>query len=591
MPPAPPSQAESNEESDKDDMRNSAMSDILKSIARLRAQRLINEEQAASLEELVFNESLLIYAVYSVAISANDGTYFANVCKDIALTLESEDGRLACSAQEEILEICDQLYKAGHISSNQLLYLRHLILIRAESVAVIYDEYQANDDAQKMANSLYNLIQNGIASSSKAQATESSGDDSQSYSDDVSENPESMRPTLLEIVKLMVGRDRLNRSEASALVDMINARNEYVYAAFELFQQDNNISELQDTLKRCATLELRQRASNTVRAGAETKSYEDDENDEDDYDDDDDDDDVDDEDGIEPVDDSIYKSSVDHVLNNLGVRNVWDNSVPNRFILVVFEAVQHRLFTLRQGRALCDLFQSKYDMVLSTWEVYKVQNDVNDLTDTLRRIVREFDVDISDNDQDTEDIEDSDEDGVDAPVAPEPSAYQQQQQQRAMLDANDAESKRRQQIESRRTAMETIAKAKTELLKHSLEVLVKQKVATEAQAVSLFERSLKGDPLVEAAIESYSEDRDVTNFLNTLRILCNFTPEQIQEFVREETSKSSSQQTTNHNQQTANDQSDLRQIITEMDKSSLINKEGNLSAIPQYLNVLIHLPH
>ena len=36
MPPAPPSDTELNEESDKDDLRNNAMSDILKSIARLR---------------------------------------------------------------------------------------------------------------------------------------------------------------------------------------------------------------------------------------------------------------------------------------------------------------------------------------------------------------------------------------------------------------------------------------------------------------------------------------------------------------------------------------------------------------------------
>lgn len=36
MPPAPPRDTESNEETDKDDLRNNAMSDILKSIARLR---------------------------------------------------------------------------------------------------------------------------------------------------------------------------------------------------------------------------------------------------------------------------------------------------------------------------------------------------------------------------------------------------------------------------------------------------------------------------------------------------------------------------------------------------------------------------
>ena len=36
MPPAPPSLAEANGESANDDLRNNAMSDILKSIARLR---------------------------------------------------------------------------------------------------------------------------------------------------------------------------------------------------------------------------------------------------------------------------------------------------------------------------------------------------------------------------------------------------------------------------------------------------------------------------------------------------------------------------------------------------------------------------
>jgi hypothetical protein len=122
-------------------------------------------------------------------------------------------------------------------------------------------------------------------------------------------------------------------------------------------------------------------------------------------------------------------------------------------------------------------------------------------------------------------------------------------------------------------------------------VLVKQNVTSEEKALALFQRALKGDPLVDACIESYSEDRNVANFLSTLRILCHFTPEQIETFVREEFNKKddappakpakqpAQQPVSQPVSQAANDQSDLRQIITEIDKNGLISKEGTLSLI------------
>ena len=51
--------------------------------------------------------------------------------------MSTEDGRQACEAQDELLEICDNLYINNKISENQLLYLRHLILIRDENIADI----------------------------------------------------------------------------------------------------------------------------------------------------------------------------------------------------------------------------------------------------------------------------------------------------------------------------------------------------------------------------------------------------------------------------------------------------------------------
>jgi hypothetical protein len=62
-----------------------------------------------------------------VAVSANDSEYLAEICKDIAVTLTTREGRLACEAQDEVLQICDQLFVNDKITENQLLYLRHLV--------------------------------------------------------------------------------------------------------------------------------------------------------------------------------------------------------------------------------------------------------------------------------------------------------------------------------------------------------------------------------------------------------------------------------------------------------------------------------
>ena len=73
--------------------------------------------------------------------------------------MSTEDGRQACEAQDELLEICDNLYINNKITENQLLYLRHLILIRDENVADIYDEGQNYDPVNTiyMAKALYKL--------------------------------------------------------------------------------------------------------------------------------------------------------------------------------------------------------------------------------------------------------------------------------------------------------------------------------------------------------------------------------------------------------------------------------------------------
>lgn len=71
--------------------------------------------------------------------------------------MQTESGRSACEAQDEVLVICDQLYLSNKITENQLLYLRHRVLIREETVATLYDQFQGHQNVQYFARQLYEL--------------------------------------------------------------------------------------------------------------------------------------------------------------------------------------------------------------------------------------------------------------------------------------------------------------------------------------------------------------------------------------------------------------------------------------------------
>jgi len=180
------------------------------------------------------------------------------------------------------------------------------------------------------------------------------------------------------------------------------------------------------------------------------------------------------------------------------VSNTWENYVPQRFLSIVFAAAQGKLFSINQAKALCDLFQAKYDFVLSAWEVFTIQGDVGDLVDTLLRIVRDIKVD---------------------PAKSSPGSN------KVSLSKNETE---KSQFNTQKEAMEAVSNAKRELLKHSLDMLIKQGYTTVDRSNVLLDRAVKGDALIEAAIEQYSGDRNIAEFLETLTILANNTPESLE---------------------------------------------------------------
>lgn len=213
---------------------------------------------------------------------------------------------------------------------------------------------------------------------------------------------------------------------------------------------------------------------------------------------------------------ATLESVLANLLTSLNIENIWAEAVPPGFLLAVFTFVRDRVLSLGEGKALCDLFQSNYDLVRASWEVFTVQQDSADLADTLRRIVRDLSFD------DSGDIQVSD------PAGDSNASHAEQVQ--STIAANEADKKRI--IASKKQALEAINSAKKDLLHHSLDMMVKQNIITSQAAQSLKDRADKGYPLIDAAIDSYAADRDVAEFLETLQILANHSDAEIDSILR-----------------------------------------------------------
>ena len=380
---------------------------------------------------------------------------------------------------------------------------------------------------------------------------------------------------LRKVVAVMLNVGTITTAEASLLLEMIQEGNEYVCGAFDLYQADQDMEELQDTLLRCAKLEARKRLADDRESqmlarmnrdhkqsklsndaiykydeieedeetdGSELETPEeraqrvdrerarkfeqdikrvceeeedDDDEDEDDEEEEDDDEDVDEGEKTGTALDYVHLESL---MNVLGVRNKWGNNVPRRFVTAVFISAHRKQLTVGQASALCDLYEAQYDLVRAAWEVFCVQGDIRDFADTLARIVR----DLPFNDAGEIDYKDSASGITSYASAGAKTA--------AAVDA--AAQSRMAEDEAKHKGMEAVKSAKRELLKHSLEMMVKQELCTADHAARLFERAVRGDVLVDAAIEAYASDKDVVEFLDTLQILANNTPEQLDAMLR-----------------------------------------------------------
>jgi hypothetical protein len=596
---------------DEEEAAQSVVNKIGQFLDSIRRKNELSSVQHQLLRRLLTERSALLFAAYSVAVSAGDLEYLAEVCKDIATSLQSDEGRTACEAQDEVLQVCDQLYLQGKITESQLLYLRHLTLIRDSSVASVYDEFQEHGSVTLFAKALYDVANShpfrGSASSAQKGDLSEDGDDNNEKDDDEDaeddeegDNDEEddddtqdeatkkdISSGLIGVVVLMLRSETLSRTEAQVLLEMVQREDDYVLAAYDLYRRDNNMEDLQDTLMRCVRLEIRKRvtdiqerelanlqrereeekAGDSPSAGYDEATDADEEGDQD----------IDSEDyesgKIATRDFGIEAISLDSLLNELGLENLWKGGVPDQFVQAVFIAVYRKYLTVEQARALCDLFQANYDLVHAAWEVYVVQKDTLDFIDSLRRIVRDLNIGDIQNQEDSIRKEashasaqaskaaDRARQAADEGRRSAATASQSAAAARESTEVSTARAKQKEVEEAKNTALQAIHQAKSDLLKHSLDMMVKQKLISEKSANDLNQRHLQGDKLTDAAIEAYAADRDVNEFVDTLQMLAMHSKEELEALMGNAIGEEDKQET----------------------KSSMTAAEAELAAAERYL--------
>lgn len=516
----------------EDITKNSRLQELMKNIDALHQNHMLSNNDLQILKGLVAEDSILLDAAFSVTSSTKDVEYLSEILHDIAESIQTEEGKQACDAQDEVLQVAYKLKSQDDINDSQLLYICHLVLTRDEAVADIYDKFQENLDIDDFAQNLYDLV-NNIKPEEAA------------ISDNVP--MEGLRSKLGGVVISMMTKGKISQAEASVLVDLVDEENDLVLDAFTAYNGYESSSDFEDYLLECVKAEIKRRLDELTDSKANSQSYQ--------------------RDLVESITDSKSPATEASISNGKGAEDIptkWKGHVPDLFVSMAFQtALKTDIWTTGDASTICDMFQNGNDLIRSAWEVYGVQQDHIDLIDTIRRIIRI----LKSSKQNKSPINSI---SVKAPTQESISAS----------STPTADPKSGSDDERKKKALAAVNAAKRELLKHSLEMMVKQGLLSAEASINLFKRALQGDALVDAAIEAYATDRNVSEFLDTLYILASHSEDDLKSMldsVNENPESSNTNPIPEPQPRSAVSEAAkkyIQQVILEVVKQNIIPKES-----------------
>lgn len=327
--------------------------------------------------------------------------------------------------------------------------------------------------------------------------------------------------------------------------------------------------------------------------------------------------------GYEEVDDE-NEADVAVITDGLnGIRYVWANKVPDRLIKLVVAAAKANQFSSNSANSVCDLFVSRDEWVREAWNVFILQEDESDFIDTITRILRHKKV-IENVGNTANSLPESQSSLVSTStslpaVAPssssafssvkqsatkpstnviepsklDPTLEKQQNQLKAELAHTQNEQAR--VLKSKEEAIIAIQAAKQELLKHSLDMMVRSDLMTQFAADKLLNSATDNNSQLDEAIDAYAQTRNISAFLGTLQTLsaslatesaalvpltikskpiAAITPIPVSANPAATTATTSSSAPATASSQTR-EQEELTQIILELSRSNIVDPSGS----------------
>jgi hypothetical protein len=395
---------------------------LVQAIRMLRKGRAITAEQELELIRRLFERDEIIFAALEAYIEDKDEEELVDTLLRIArLSSVAPQTRMT----DELVNVIQSMKDTGAIGLAEQRLLRSLVVSKNEYIMAAFEVYENDQDQEELRDTLLRVVRIYAAGSTSSSLTANAAPSTDSAVEGVaasadsapsgsSNNGDYPSRELLEFVQLLRKEQMVTADDARLVRKLIAHRNNLLLAAMEAYQADGDAEELKDTLFRI--IKFQQQSEQDV---GPTRS--------------------------------AGSDKFDHVLVSM---------------------VKAEHLTNAQAERLQKLHRGGHEMVVAAWEVFRLEESLDDLMDTLVRVLR--------------------------------------------LDEeeNEAEAEAGLPTAARSTLLEVVSKM---VEGGQLEAEGGERLAKLVE---------EGNPVMHAAFEAFEADHDIAELLDTLQLVASYPAKQ-----------------------------------------------------------------
>jgi hypothetical protein len=176
-------------------------------------------------------------------------------------------------AKRALVQIMQMMEAKGLLNSDDISQLMTLVENRNQVIFAAFEAFEADQDLDELVDTLQ-LVANYSSEQAQSMSSVGGARTLSSSAEGVGDASEE----LLELIEALETDAKLSSIEASALAKMVHLGDEYVMAAHDVYVSDQDVDDLIDTLQRIAKREVK--ATNNVAENHEPNENDDDDDEE-----------------------------------------------------------------------------------------------------------------------------------------------------------------------------------------------------------------------------------------------------------------------------------------------------------------------